>query len=63
MLVLSRRVGEQIVVPGLDVELTVIAVEGGKVRLGIAAPGRVSIRRQEQPPRPQRPEAAANRDV
>lgn len=56
MLVLSRRVGERIVVPGLDVELTVIAVEGGRVRLGIAAPHQVSVRRQEQAPRPRRVE-------
>ena len=57
MLVLSRRVGERIVVPGLDVELTIISVEGGRVRLGIAAPHQISIRRQEQLPKSQRPEA------
>lgn len=46
MLVLSRKVGEKIVIePGI--ELTVVDIRGGKVRLGIAAPKDISIRRSE----------------
>jgi carbon storage regulator CsrA len=36
MLVLTRRVGERIVVPDLDLAVTVVAIEGKAVRLGIS---------------------------
>jgi carbon storage regulator len=47
MLVLSRKRGEQIVVPGLGVAITVVAIEGNRVRLGIAAPDHVGVYREE----------------
>ena len=47
MLVLSRKVREQIRLPGLDVVVTVLEVRGGKVRLGIAAPDEVAVVREE----------------
>jgi len=46
MLVLSRRVGEQVVI-GKDVVVLVTRIGGGKVRLGIDAPQHLPIRRQE----------------
>jgi len=46
MLVLSRKIGEKIHV-GPDITLTVVAVDGGKVRLGIEAPETVGIFRAE----------------
>jgi carbon storage regulator len=46
MLVLSRRIGEQIVING-NIHVTVVAVQGNKVRLGVAAPPTVGIDRQE----------------
>lgn len=46
MLVLSRRVGEQIVVGG-DIVVTVIEVRGDAVRIGIEAPRSVSVHRAE----------------
>jgi carbon storage regulator len=46
MLVLSRRIGEQIVI-GTDIQITVVRVEGSKVKLGISAPLRVGVRREE----------------
>jgi len=46
MLVLSRRVGETIVV-GDDVRITVVAVQGKKVRLAISAPPDIAVDRQE----------------
>jgi carbon storage regulator len=46
MLVLSRRIGEQIVIDG-DICLTVVSVQGDKVRLGIVAPQSVRVDRQE----------------
>ena len=46
MLVLSRKVGEKIVI-GNDITVTVEEVRGGKVRLGILAPKEVEVHRQE----------------
>ena len=46
MLVLSRQKDESIVI-GDDVEITVVDVRGGKVRLGITAPKSVSVHRRE----------------
>jgi carbon storage regulator len=45
-LVLSRRSGEEIVI-GDEIRLTVVRVDGSKVRLGIVAPQSVSVRRIE----------------
>jgi carbon storage regulator len=47
MLVLSRKRGERVVIPGCSVTITVIAVEGKRVRLGIAAPAEVAVLREE----------------
>jgi len=47
MLVLSRKPGERIVAPYLDVAITVIAVEGKTVRLGISAPADIEVHREE----------------
>jgi carbon storage regulator len=46
MLVLGRTKGESIRI-GRDVEVTVLAVRGDRVRLGIVAPGEVRILRTE----------------
>jgi carbon storage regulator len=46
MLVLSRRLGEEIVIDG-DIRLTVVAVHGDRVRLGITAPPEVKVDRAE----------------
>lgn len=46
MLVLSRKIGEKIVI-GPDITVTVIMLHGGLVRLGIDAPKEVKIYRQE----------------
>ena len=46
MLVLTRRLGEQIVV-GDDVVVTVVAVGPGRIRLGIEAPRSTPVQRRE----------------
>lgn len=46
MLVLSRRVGESVMV-GDDVVLTVLEVRGDVVRVGITAPREVKVHREE----------------
>ena len=65
MLVLSRKVGESIAI-GDNVVVTVAAVHGKVVRLGITAPAQVAILRTEcrenwddEPLRPSRPLAGA----
>jgi len=47
MLVLTRKVGERIVVPDCDLTITVVAVRGDQVRLGISAPAQVAVHREE----------------
>ena len=49
MLVLSRGIGEKIVI-GDNVVVTVTNVRGGRVRLGFQTAGRINIRRAEVPP-------------
>jgi carbon storage regulator len=46
MLVLTRRVGESIVIAN-DVRVTVVALGNGRVKIGIEAPNGVSIDRSE----------------
>jgi len=46
MLVLSRRVGEKILI-GDDICVTVVRVAQGVVRLGIEAPDKMAIVREE----------------
>ena len=47
MLVLSRKIGERIVVLHCELAVTVIAVEGKTVRLGISAPEDIPVYREE----------------
>ena len=46
MLVLTRKVGEGIII-GDDIKVTVIELKGGGIRLGIEAPPEMKIHRQE----------------
>jgi carbon storage regulator len=46
MLVLTRRPGEAIVI-GDEIEVTVTAIAGGKVRLGVQAPRHITVDRRE----------------
>jgi carbon storage regulator len=46
MLVLTRKVGERILI-GDNIVLTVVRVQGDKVRLGIEAPPQIAIQREE----------------
>ena len=47
MLVLSRKVGERIVIPECNLGITVVAIEGNRVRLGLSAPPDVAVYREE----------------
>ncbi|NLJ45718.1 MAG: carbon storage regulator CsrA [Treponema sp.] len=46
MLILSRRLGERIVI-GEDVVISIVEVRGDQVKLGIEAPRNVKVYRQE----------------
>ena len=46
MLVLSRKLNESIVING-DIVVTVLGVQGDRVRLGIEAAGEIPVHRQE----------------
>jgi carbon storage regulator len=48
VLVLSRRVGEEVVI-GDNIRVTVLDIRGNQVRLGFTAPGNIVIRRSELP--------------
>lgn len=55
MLVLSRRLGEEICI-GADIRIKVVDIDRGKIRIGITAPKEVPIHRsellEEKPPCP-----------
>ena len=46
MLVLTRRIGQQVQL-GDDIRLTVVRISDGSVRIGIEAPASMSVMRQE----------------
>lgn len=46
MLILTRKTGEMIKI-GNDIAVTVLAVNGGQVRLGVTAPKDVAVHREE----------------
>ena len=46
MLVLTRRVGEKLVI-GDDVTVTILGVKGIQVRIGITAPLEIQVHREE----------------
>lgn len=48
MLVLSRKVGESIIIgKSKDIEIKILKVEGSSVKIGIVAPSNVRIYREE----------------
>lgn len=46
MLILTRRMGEKIVI-GNEIEITVLGMKGNMVKLGIKAPKDVTVHREE----------------
>lgn len=46
MLILSRRVGETVVI-GNDVRVVILGLKGNQVRIGVDAPKNVAVHREE----------------
>jgi carbon storage regulator len=46
VLILTRRQNEQIII-GEQIQLTVISIRGGHVRLGVEAPREIMVKREE----------------
>lgn len=46
MLILTRRVGESLMI-GDDINVTVLGIRGNQVRIGVNAPKDVSVHREE----------------
>lgn len=59
MLILTRRVGETLMV-GDDVSLTVLGIKGNQVRIGVNAPKDIAVHREEIYQRIQQEKAEAN---
>lgn len=47
MLVLTRKTGEDVVVPTHNLRIRVLRVQGDRVKIGIMAPEEVKVYRQE----------------
>lgn len=47
MLVLTRRMNENILIGDQEITIKILEIRGGRVRLGIEAPHDVTIRREE----------------
>lgn len=46
MLILTRRIGETLKI-GDEIDVTILGVEGNQVRIGVNAPSKVAVHREE----------------
>jgi carbon storage regulator len=46
MLILSRRVGESLIISD-DMKVTVLGINGNQIRIGVSAPREIAVHREE----------------
>jgi len=47
MLILTRRIGESLVVGDKEIIVTILGIKGNQIKIGIEAPKNVSVHREE----------------
>jgi carbon storage regulator len=62
MLILSRKLQQEVLI-GEGISITIVAIRGKQVRLGIKAPPQVTIRRNELQPLPSAAPASAEKEA
>lgn len=63
MLVLSRHVGQEIVIPELDIRILLLEIRGNKSRIAIECPKKYAVHRKEVFDLIQAKDAERNREV
>lgn len=59
MLVLTRTVGEELIIAG-NIRVRVAEVKGGRIKLAVEAPREITVRRQELPVTTSSPQPASS---
>ena len=47
MLILTRRIGESLIIGNQEITITILSQKGNQIRIGIEAPKNVSVHREE----------------
>lgn len=47
MLILTRKVGESVIIGNGEITVTVLGVKGNQVRIGVTAPKHIPVHREE----------------
>ena len=55
MLILTRRIGEKLIIADGEIEVVILGLKGKQVRLGIKAPKNIEVHREEVYKRIQKP--------
>ena len=59
MLILTRRIGEALVIGDRDTTVQILSIKGNQVRLGFSAPKDVAVHRKEVYERMKKPDSSS----